>query len=100
MNCTATAAGVTPASSSAAHGGPVVAEVCDPVGVLAHRQLQLLAHVVEERREEVDVLREDAGVLHPQDPGALQVPALDVEMELTAALGLALVSPVDCAAAL
>ena len=43
----------------AAGGVAIVAEVCDPVRVLAQGHTQLGGHVLEERREEVDVLDKD-----------------------------------------
>ena len=43
-----------------------------PVGVLAQRHVQLGGYALEERGEEVDVLDEDVGVLHPYDGGALE----------------------------
>ena len=44
--------------------GAVVAERRDEVGVLAHRHVELFGNVLEERSEEVDVLRKDRGVLY------------------------------------
>eukprot|EP00408_Alexandrium_pacificum_P063918 CAMPEP_0171176968 /NCGR_PEP_ID=MMETSP0790-20130122/12003_1 /TAXON_ID=2925 /ORGANISM="Alexandrium catenella, Strain OF101" /LENGTH=250 /DNA_ID=CAMNT_0011641863 /DNA_START=47 /DNA_END=799 /DNA_ORIENTATION=+ len=86
--------------SSATDCRAVMAKIGNPVGVLANGKLQLLPDMLEQRGKEVDVLWEDARILHPQDPRALQQAILQVQVELSAALGLALIRPVDGLAAL
>mmetsp|Transcript_139057 Transcript_139057/g.444080 ORF Transcript_139057/g.444080 Transcript_139057/m.444080 type:complete len:216 (-) Transcript_139057:13-660(-) len=76
-----------------------MAQIRDPVSVLSNRHLQLPAHMLQQGGEEVYVLREDARILHAEDSGALQLAILNVQVELTAALGLTLIMPVHRLAA-
>mmetsp|Transcript_24405 Transcript_24405/g.69377 ORF Transcript_24405/g.69377 Transcript_24405/m.69377 type:complete len:230 (+) Transcript_24405:194-883(+) len=76
-----------------------MAQIRDPMSVLSNRHLQLPAHMLQQGGEEVYVLREDARILHAEDSGALQLAILNVQVELTAALGLTLIVPVHHLAA-
>jgi len=55
---------------------------------------ELICDVLEQRREEVDILDEDVGVLHAHDAGALELAIFEVKVKLSAALVHTLVGPV------
>ena len=46
----------------------------------------------------MNVLDENVGILHPYQPGTLEFSIFYIKVQLSAALGLALVGPVDCRA--
>eukprot|EP00490_Sorites_sp_Unknown_P023964 CAMPEP_0114694386 /NCGR_PEP_ID=MMETSP0191-20121206/70114_1 /TAXON_ID=126664 /ORGANISM="Sorites sp." /LENGTH=169 /DNA_ID=CAMNT_0001989193 /DNA_START=125 /DNA_END=631 /DNA_ORIENTATION=+ len=74
-------------------------KVRNPMGVFSKRQLQLLAHMLKQSGEEVNVLRENAGILHSEDSCALQGIVLNVQVKFSTALGLALIRPIHSLAA-
>lgn len=75
-------------------------QVGNPMSVLANLQPKLLGHIIDQRGKEVNVLGVDGCILHAQDTSALELAIFNVKVELTAALGLALVVPVHSVAAL
>mmetsp|Transcript_78534 Transcript_78534/g.138372 ORF Transcript_78534/g.138372 Transcript_78534/m.138372 type:complete len:110 (+) Transcript_78534:34-363(+) len=81
--------------SSAADRRSIMAKISNPVGIFTNRQLQFFADLVEQSGEEMDVLGEDASILHPQNSSTFQLTILYVQVKLTTAFSLALVGPVD-----
>lgn len=75
-------------------------EVCNPVSVFSDRYLKLLRNMTNQRGEEVNVLDEYIGVLHPDYPCALELSIFQIEVEFTATFILPLVCPVDGLASL
>jgi len=87
-------------SSLATRRRTIVAKIGDPVSVFSNRDIQLLCHVVNESRKEVDILDKDIGILHSNNPCALEFTLFQIKMKLTTTLVLALILPINIHASL
>lgn len=81
--------------SSTARRRSVVTHIRDPMRVFPNRDVQLFRHMINKNREEMNVLDENVCVLHPNNSRALELPVLEVKVQLSAALILSLVGPID-----
>ena len=66
----------------------------NPVSILADEYLELFGYMVNQGGKEVDILYKYVCILHPNNARALELSVLQIQMEFTAALVLALVGPI------
>lgn len=72
-----------------------MAEICDPMSVFTNRHVKLLGNVINHRCKKVNILNKDVRILHSNNASALEFTILQVEMQLSATLGLPLIRPIN-----
>ena len=61
----------------------VVREAGDEVGVRTNLEAKLLSDMIEECGEEMNVLREDRGVLHAEETRTTELTVFDIQMKFS-----------------